>query len=91
MPGLPQKRKSVLVRNPRLLRAKWPAVLRGMQAECKQFPDPDDCKKFNNLISKFFALVFRSNRAACIRQIRELGMESHAANMAGERRQTIKR
>ncbi len=60
-------------------------------AECKQFPDPDDCKKFNNLISKFFALVFRSNRAACIRQIRELGMEGHAANMAGERRQTIKR
>lgn len=50
-----------------------------------------DCKKFNNFISKAFALVFRSDRPACIRRIREIGHESFAIEMANNKRQTIKR
>ena len=60
-------------------------------ADCQQHDDPNDCGKFNNLISKFFALVFRSNRKACICQIRDVGIEEHARKMAAAKCQTIKR
>jgi len=60
-------------------------------ADCQQFVDPNDCKMFNNWISKIFGLVFRSDRAACIRQIREIGVKEHAADMAGKRLQSIKK
>ena len=43
-------------------------------ADCKDFADPMACAKYNNLISKVFGFVFRSNRAACIAQIKELGL-----------------
>jgi len=59
--------------------------------QCTEFPNPRDCKKFNNLVSKFFAVILRSNRAACIEQIRRLGLEGHAQAMAASRSQTIKR
>lgn len=61
-------------------------------AECSEYPDPQQCRKFNNLIStKAFALIFRSNRAACIEQIRRLGLAGHAADMAANQRQSIRR
>jgi hypothetical protein len=60
-------------------------------AECKEFPDPNGCKKFKNLISKIFAVVFRSNRAACIRQIREIGVHGHADRMSELGIHSIKR
>lgn len=60
-------------------------------AECKEFTNPNDCKKFNNLISKIFGLIFNSDRAACIQQIREIGLLGHAENMASHKRQSIKR
>jgi hypothetical protein len=60
-------------------------------AECKQFEDPMKCKKFNNVMSKIFAFIFRSNRAACINQIRENGIEKHADTMAKSGHQSIKR
>ena len=60
-------------------------------ADCADFTDAMDCKKFNNLIAKLFGLIFRSNRGACIAQIRTLGLQGHADNMAENRRQTIKR
>ena len=60
-------------------------------ADCKQHGDPRDCKMFNNIISKLFGLIFRSDRAACIRQIKDLGLQGHAENMARSRRQSIKR
>ncbi|MBN1671230.1 MAG: DUF3795 domain-containing protein [Kiritimatiellae bacterium] len=60
-------------------------------ADCRQFPEANDCRKFNNLISKLFGFVFRSDRAACIRQIRERGIEGHADEMTRQRRQSIKR
>ena len=60
-------------------------------ADCASFPDPKDCRKFNNPIAKVFALVFRSDRAACIRQIRTLGIQGHADDMSQHGRHTIKR
>lgn len=60
-------------------------------AQCTEFPDPNKCSKFNNFISKLFGLVFRSDRCACITQIRELGLTGHALEMAKSGRQSIKR
>ena len=60
-------------------------------ADCADFDDPNDCKKFNNFMAKVFALIFRSNRAACIEQIRQIGIQAHADNMAKHKRQSIKR
>jgi len=60
-------------------------------AECTEFSDPSACGKFNNFMSKLFGLVFRSDRAACIVQIRRLGLEGHAKAMAEMKSQTIRR
>ena len=60
-------------------------------ADCAEFPDPRACKKFNNFISKLFGLIFKSDRAACIAQIKQLGLDGHAKVMAEMRTQTIKR
>jgi hypothetical protein len=60
-------------------------------AECAEFPDPRACGKFNNFISKVFGLVFRSDRAACIDQIRQLGLDGHAKAMAEKGTHTIRR
>ncbi len=51
-------------------------------ASCKDFKDPMDCKKFNNFFSKLFAFIFKSNRSACLDQIRRMGIEEHAERMA---------
>lgn len=60
-------------------------------AECKEFPDLRDCKMFNNFISRAFALIFRSDRAACINQIKEIGIQGHAEKMAELKLQSLKR
>jgi hypothetical protein len=60
-------------------------------AECKEFTDPMDCKMFNNVMSKIFAFIFRSDRAACIRQIREIGIQGHADKMTELGHQSLKR
>jgi hypothetical protein len=60
-------------------------------AECTEFSDPRACGKFSNFMSKLFGLVFRSDRAACIAQIRRLGLEGHAKAMAEMKSQTIRR
>jgi len=46
---------------------------------------------FNNIIAKFFSLVFRSDRPACIQQIKELGIQGYADNMTERKLQTIKK
>ena len=60
-------------------------------ADCVRFADIQNCRKFNNIFAKFFALVFRSDRAACIAQIRKLGLRGHAEEMAKAGRHSIKR
>ena len=60
-------------------------------AECADFQDPLACKKFNNFMSKLFGFVFKSDRAACIAQIRHSGLDGHARAMAEIGAHTIKR
>lgn len=60
-------------------------------ADCETFSDPTECKHFNNFIAKMFALVFRSNRAACIQQIRDVGIQGHADKMSRLGLQSLKR
>jgi len=60
-------------------------------ADCREFTNPMDCKKFNNFISKIFALIFKSNRAACIAKIRESGYDGFAKYMAENGLQSIRK
>jgi hypothetical protein len=60
-------------------------------AECKEFENPSDCRKFNSFMGKIFEYIFNSDRIACIQQIRELGYEKFAGDMAKNGRVTIKR
>ena len=43
--------------------------------------DIKDCRTYNNLIGKIFALIFRSDRQACIRYIRKNGEQALAEEM----------
>lgn len=60
-------------------------------AECKEYEDPDSCKNFNNVISRTVGFFLRSDRRECIYQIKRIGIDGHAHNMASNMRQTIKR
>ena len=50
-------------------------------ADCADFSDPTACGKFNNWISKVFGFIFNSDRAACIRQLKERGADQYARFM----------
>ena len=46
-------------------------------AECDEFRSPRsyrECKKIDNLMAKFFALIFKSNRPAALALLRDEGM-----------------
>lgn len=58
-------------------------------AECKTFQDPRDCSKFHNFISRIIGFFLRSDRRACVLQIRQKGLQGHADEMAKNQRQTI--
>jgi hypothetical protein len=60
-------------------------------ADCQTYPDPMECKMFNNFISKLFAILFRSDRQACILMIKEKGYEGFATFMSENKLQTIQR
>lgn len=60
-------------------------------ADCGEFANPMDCKKFNNIFSKVIGFIFRSNRAACIKLIKESGYENFAAYMSANNFQTIRK
>lgn len=58
-------------------------------AECRK--DVSECKIYSNLIGKIFAFLFKSDRPACIRYIREHGEQAFAEEMTKRKCQTIKR
>jgi len=60
-------------------------------SDCTTFSDPKDCGKFNNVFSKVIGFVLRSDRRACIMQIRAKGISGHAEDMAMHKRQSIRR
>ncbi len=59
-------------------------------ADCK-IKELAECAEFNSFMAKVFAFIFNSNRSACVRQIRDVGYETFAQEMASKRTQTIKR
>jgi hypothetical protein len=59
--------------------------------DCKEFASPMECKMFNNFMSKIFGFIFRSDRSACIEQIRKIGIQAHADDMTKQGRQSIRR
>jgi hypothetical protein len=60
-------------------------------ADCAEFPDPRQCRKFYSAMARLFSFVFRSDRPACIAAIKAAGYDGYAADMAKARRQSIKR
>ena len=60
-------------------------------AGCTTHADPRQCARYNNLISRLFGLIFRSNRAACIDRLRAIGTKVFAAEMAAAKRHSLPR
>ncbi len=58
-------------------------------AECDM--NVKDCKIYSNFMSKIFAILFKSDRNACIQRIKEIGIEEYAEEMNQKGCQTIKR
>ena len=58
-------------------------------AECSK--DVTECRIYANFIGKICAFLFKSDRPACIRYIREYGEQAFAEEMAKRKCQTIKR
>ena len=51
-------------------------------AECVDFTNLKECKKLNNLVSKFFGLVFGSDRVGNLNHIREIGLSEFKVEKA---------
>ncbi len=60
-------------------------------ADCTVVDDVADCAKLNGFMAKVFAVIFRSDRNACLARIREGGYEAFAEHMAEQGLQTIPR
>lgn len=58
-------------------------------AECDK--NVVECKTYSNLIGRIFAFLFKSDRPACIRYIREHGERAFADEMAKRKCQTMKK
>ena len=48
-------------------------------ADCKEFDDLKKCRKLNNVISKVFSFIFRTNRIRNLNSIREVGIDQFKA------------
>lgn len=59
-------------------------------ADCTQVK-VEDCRKYNNFVSKVIGFVLNSDRKACIDRIAEIGYDSFASEMASKGMQTMKR
>ena len=60
-------------------------------AECEEFENPIECKKYATFFMKIFEFIFNSDRKACIQQIKEIGYDKFAEEMAQKKRETMKR
>ena len=54
-------------------------------ADCRDYPDPNGCRHFNNIFSKVMSFVFNSDRRAGVLTIRDIGLGGYAALMAERR------
>ncbi len=53
--------------------------------------DANQCKTYNNIISRLFRFLFNSDRATCIRYIRRHGEQAFADRMTMYEQMTMKR
>jgi hypothetical protein len=60
-------------------------------AECTSYGDVNECTKYNNLMSKLFGFIFRSDRKACIDKIKAVGYDQFAVEMAAAKRPSMAR
>jgi len=60
-------------------------------ADCKTVANANDCKKFNNFMSKLFGFIFRSDRQKCINAIKEKGIDAYSKEMAANKKQHLGR
>lgn len=60
-------------------------------ADCQMFENVNQCKKFNNFVSKLFEFFFRSDRKAGIRMIREKGLDDYTKYMSDNKLIVIKK
>lgn len=59
--------------------------------DCTSYTVLEDCRKLNNLIAKFFALVFRSNRFGSLAYIKKNGYDAFAHEMTENKSMTVKK
>jgi hypothetical protein len=59
-------------------------------ADCNEFENAMECKKFNSFFSRMIGFILRSDREAGIKMIKEKGYEGFAAYMAENRLVTIR-
>ena len=60
-------------------------------ADCTEFADVSECKKFDNFMARIFGLLFNSNRVKCIAVIKADGYEAYAKKMTDDKRQSMPR
>lgn len=60
-------------------------------ASCHQYKNQKECKKFNNVLSKIFGLLFGSDRLACVKRIEEVGVDAYASEMTERKSHTMKK
>jgi len=60
-------------------------------ADCIDFEDVHECKKFNNFFSKFFYYFLKSDRRASLQRITEIGLPAYAEEMEEIKAPVIKR
>lgn len=60
-------------------------------ADCKEFYDVKQCKKYNNFVARAIGFILRSDRPACVDKIKQDGYETFAKYMSSNGFQTIKR
>ena len=63
----------------------------GSCADCNEFENVKDCKLLNNFLAKVFAVLFNSDRHACLDMIKAEGYENFAKFMADNNKVTLKR
>lgn len=60
-------------------------------ADCDQFSNVMDCKKYDNFMTRIFGFIFNSNRAACILLIKSKGYDAFVKDMVQKGKMTVKR
>ena len=60
-------------------------------ADCKEYSDPKECKKYSNFVASIFEIIFKSSRKAGIEMIKEIGYEDFAKYMAENNLVSLKR